>query len=83
VAWTLFYLNRLIELRARLSFSRLTESLDGVLEKLWAQSPAGRSRAAAAAPALAARAAGRSRFPAAAVAALGGLLAANYGILFL
>ena len=83
VARTLFYLNRLLELRRTLSFSRLTDSLDGVLEKLWAQSPASRSRAAAAAPALAARAAARSRFPTAAVAVLGGLLAASYGMLFL
>jgi heptaprenyl diphosphate synthase len=94
VARTLFYLNRLLELRRTLSFSRLTDSLDGVLEKLWAQSPASRSRTAAAAsasaarpaaaaPALAARAAARGRFPAAAVAVLGGLLAASYGILFL
>lgn len=87
VARTLFYLNRLLELRRTLLISRLTESLDGVLEKLWAQSPASRSRTASAArpaaPALAARAAARSRFPAAAVAVLGGLLAASYGILFL
>ena len=83
VARTLFYLNRLLELRRTLSFSRLTDSLDGVLEKLWAQSPARGGRPAAAAPALAARAAARSRFPAAAVAVLGGLLAASYGILFL
>jgi heptaprenyl diphosphate synthase len=80
VARTLFYLNRLLELRRTLSFSRLTDSLDGVLEKLWTQSPARPGRPAAAAPA--ARA-GSRRFPAAAVAVLGSLVAANYGILLL
>ena len=70
VARTLFYLNRLLELRARLSLSRLGDSLDRVLLELWSQSPA--------------RAAVRARLPsAAALAVLGGLAAANYGILLL
>ena len=70
VARTLFYLNRLLELRARLSLARLGDSLDRVLLELWSQSPA--------------RAAVRARLPsAAALAVLGGLAAANYGILFL
>jgi hypothetical protein len=80
VARTLFYLNRLLELRARLSLSRLADSMDAVLESLWSQSP-GRK------PALAARkpapAAPRARLSAGAFAVLAGLAAVNYGILFL
>ena len=69
-ARTLFYLNRLLELRRTLSLSRLADSLDRVLLELWSQSPA--------------RAQARARFPSAAsIAVLGGLVAANYGILFL
>jgi hypothetical protein len=81
VARTLFYLNRLLELRRTLSFSRLSDSLDEVLEKLWTLSPARGGRPAPGTPAV--RAVSRSRFSAAALAALGGLLAANYGLLFL
>jgi hypothetical protein len=69
VARTLFYLNRLLELRRTLTLTRLAGSLDRVLLELWTQSPA--------------RAAARTRFSAGAVAVLGGLVAANYGILFL
>jgi heptaprenyl diphosphate synthase len=69
VARTLFYLNRLLELRARLSLARLADSLDGVLESLWSQSPA--------------RTAARARCSVAAMALLAGLAAVNYGILFI
>jgi hypothetical protein len=69
VARTLFYLNRLLELRSRLSLARLADSLDGVLESLWSQSPA--------------RTAARARCSVAAMALLAGLAAVNYGILFI
>ncbi len=76
VARTLFYLNRLLELRGRLSLARLADSLDAVLESLWSKSPAGK-------PAAAAGAGARVRFPVGAFALLAGLAAVNYGILFL
>jgi heptaprenyl diphosphate synthase len=69
VARTLFYLNRLLELRVRLSLARLGDSLDRVLESLWVQSPV--------------RAASRARFSAGAVTLLAALAAINYGILFI
>ncbi len=69
VARTLFYLNRLLELRARLSLARLSDTLDALLESLWSQSPAG--------------AAARTRFSVAGLAVLAGLAAVNYGILFI
>jgi hypothetical protein len=84
VARTLFYLNRLIEMRAHLSLSRLADSLDRVLDSLWSQSPGRKPAMAARKPAMAARAAARARLPsAAALAVLVGLAALNYGILFL
>ena len=82
VARTLFYLNRLLELRRTLSLSRLADSLDGALEKLWAQSPARKPAPAARQPA--ARAAARARFHScAAFAVLGAVVIVNYGILLL
>ncbi len=69
VARTLFYLNRLLELRARLSLARLSDTLDALLESLWSQSPV--------------RAAARTRFSVAGLAVLAGLAAVNYGILFI
>jgi hypothetical protein len=92
VARTLFYLNRLLELRARLSLSRLADSLDAVLESLWSQPPGREPALAARKPALAARRSGlarravplpRARLSAGAFAVLAGLAAVNYGILFL
>jgi len=78
VARTFFYLNRLLELRRTLSLSRLTDSLDGVLDKLWRQSPGRSSHLAAQATAAASR-----PFPAAAAALLASMAAACYGLLFL
>jgi len=72
VARTFFYLNRLLELRRTLSLSRATETLDRALETLWGERPE-----QAAAPS------GGRASPAAAILVLGGLAAANYGILFL
>ncbi len=72
VARTLFYLNRLLELRARLSLARLADSLDAVLESLWSESPAREPVSAR-----------RARLSVAAFAVLAGLAAVNYGILFL
>jgi len=69
VARTLFYLNRLLEARPALSLTRLADSLDRVLLKLWSQSPG---------PAPA-----HARAPVGAFVVLGGLAAVNYGILFL
>jgi heptaprenyl diphosphate synthase len=69
VARTLFYLNRLLELRRTLSLSRLADSLDRVLAALWTQSPA--------------RTTAHGRFSAGAAAVLGGVAIVNYGILFL
>jgi heptaprenyl diphosphate synthase len=75
VARTFFYLNRLLELRRGVPLSRMAEGLDQALAALWSESPAG------AAPG---RARGGPRAKsAAAIAALGGLAAVNYGMLFL
>jgi heptaprenyl diphosphate synthase len=70
-ARTFYYLNRLLELRRTIVLTRLTQTLDRLLEELWAESPA---------PAAAARCGSGA---VAACAALGGLLAVNYGILLL
>jgi heptaprenyl diphosphate synthase len=82
VARTLFYLNRLIELRASLSLARLGDSMDRVLESLWSQSPGHKPALAAHKPASAARAAARVRLSVGGFALLAGLAAVNYGILF-
>ncbi len=72
VARTLFYLNRLLELRARLSLARLADSLDEVLESLWSESQA--RKPVSAAPV---------RRSVGAFAVLAGLAAVNYGILLI
>jgi heptaprenyl diphosphate synthase len=75
VARTFFYLNRLLVLRRGVPLSRMAEGLDQVLAALWSESPGG------AAPGRA-RGGPQAR-SAAAIAALGGLAALNYGMLFL
>jgi heptaprenyl diphosphate synthase len=81
VARTFFYLNRLLDLRRSISLRRLAKTLDRTLETLWAESP-GRGREPAIAAKAAVRAPGRPGFTAA-LAVLGLLAAANYGILLL
>ena len=75
VARTFFYLNRLLVLRRGVPLSRMAEGLDQALAALWSESPGG------AAPGRA-RGGPQAR-SAAAIAALGGLAALNYGMLFL
>lgn len=75
VARTFFYLNRLLVLRRGVPLSRMAEGLDQALAALWSESPVG------AAPDRA-RGGPQAR-SAAAIAALGGLAALNYGMLFL
>ncbi len=79
VARSLFYLNRLLEARKALSLTRLIDTLDRVLLKLYTQSPvpAGRRDAPAA------RGAESSRLRIGAFAVLGGLAVLSYGLLFL
>jgi hypothetical protein len=93
VARTFFYLNRLLDLRRSISLRSLAKTLDRTLETLWAESPGRKPAIAARKPAIAARkpaiaakaaarGLGRPGFTAA-LAVLGLLAAANYGILLL